>query len=349
MIYFKFGTGTSTKQPIPISKRIDSLQWLRAIAAFWVLFTHVFQRLEEYPMGYAFSGQWGVDVFFILSGFIIFYTTKDGSNWKRFAKKRVFRIFPLYIFCLIAYYVFFHVTEDTTLSVLQWIQNIIMMPFSDAIGFHSLVVGQAWSTCYELYFYFLLMALLMLHVQKRWLVLILLALFVIGMIISRFDYITQFGFSRYLLSLVGSRHILMFCIGVVIALLYTKFSPAISRYSFENVVSIAILFVIVGYAFVLLSRYSYYNSLIFSSIVFGVFLVSQPVLSKMGCLNRLMTYLGDISFSIYLVHTLIIRLLIIIGIDTLGELLPLTIVVVIAISSFTYTFIEQPFIKLAKS
>ena len=42
-----------------MSNRIDSLQWLRAIAAFWVLFTHVLQRLQIQPFGYTFSGQWG--------------------------------------------------------------------------------------------------------------------------------------------------------------------------------------------------------------------------------------------------------------------------------------------------
>ena len=55
-----------------MKNKIDSLQFVRAFAAIWVLITHVFQRLEIKPLGnYYLSGQYGVDVFFILSGFII--------------------------------------------------------------------------------------------------------------------------------------------------------------------------------------------------------------------------------------------------------------------------------------
>ena len=216
------------------SKRIDSLQWLRAIAAFWVLVTHVYQQLGLRPRGYGFSGQWGVDVFFILSGFIIFYTTKDGSSWKKFAMKRLLRIFPLYLFCLVLYYVFFHITANTSLTPLQWLENILMMPFGDAIGYHSLVVGQAWSTCYELYFYFMIALLLVLGINKRWLVLILLSLLAIGMVVSRIDSINQWGFARYLISLVSKRHILMFIVGVVISMIYNRIPPPIQQSNDAN-------------------------------------------------------------------------------------------------------------------
>jgi len=205
-----------------MNNRIDSLQWLRAIAAFWVLFTHVFQRLGLQPFGYTFSGQWGVDIFFVLSGFIIFYTTKEGSSWRCFAKKRIFRIFPLYLTCLIAYFLFYHSTEGLELTPLEWLQNILMMPFSDAIGYHSLVVGQAWSTCYELYFYALLGILLLLKIRKNLLLSILIMLMVVGFILAHVNALTNYGFCRYVVSLIGVRHIIMFCIGIMLSVFYQK-------------------------------------------------------------------------------------------------------------------------------
>lgn len=106
--------------------------------------------------------------------------------------------------------------------------------------------------------------------------------------------------------------------------------------------------VIIGYLIVLLGKYNYLLSMLVSTVIFVMFLVSQPIVSKATPINRIMTFLGDISFSVYLIHSLIIRLLINAGVDTLGLFLLLTLASTIAISSFTYYFIEQPFIKLAK-
>lgn len=91
--------------------KIYSLQYLRAMAALWVLFTHVLQRLEIRPNDVFFAGQWGVDIFFLLSGFIIYLTTKDGSSWKSFAVKRVFRIYPAYWIAL-AVYIYYSVVYN---------------------------------------------------------------------------------------------------------------------------------------------------------------------------------------------------------------------------------------------
>lgn len=94
-----------------MKNKIDSLQFVRAFAAIWVLITHVFQRLDIKPLGnYYFSGQYGVDVFFILSGFIIYLTTKEGTNYKHFLIKRVFRIFPAYLVCLAGYWSYYNIT-----------------------------------------------------------------------------------------------------------------------------------------------------------------------------------------------------------------------------------------------
>lgn len=81
-------------------QKIFSLQYLRAFAAIWVLLTHVLQNCEVRPNGVFWAGQWGVDMFFLLSGFIIFLTTQEGSSWVNFCIKRVFRIYPAYLFIL---------------------------------------------------------------------------------------------------------------------------------------------------------------------------------------------------------------------------------------------------------
>lgn len=77
--------------------KLISIQFLRAFACISVLFSHVFQNMGLKPFGdYYLSGGYGVDLFFIISGFLIYITTGENDSWKAFLIKRVFRIFPLY-------------------------------------------------------------------------------------------------------------------------------------------------------------------------------------------------------------------------------------------------------------
>ena len=86
--------------------KLNSLQILRAFAALSVLVTHVFQHTNYKPFGdYYLTGQYGVDIFFILSGFLIYLTVKENTTVIDYAKKRIFRIYPLYIFALLLYVV----------------------------------------------------------------------------------------------------------------------------------------------------------------------------------------------------------------------------------------------------
>ncbi|MEZ4854415.1 acyltransferase family protein [Flavobacterium sp.] len=71
--------------------KLNSLQILRAFAALQVLLTHVFQISNFKPFGdYYLSGQFGVDIFFILSGFLIFLTTKENIKNQIFMPRKEF-------------------------------------------------------------------------------------------------------------------------------------------------------------------------------------------------------------------------------------------------------------------
>lgn len=87
-------------------QKIYSLQYLRAFAALWVFLTHVLQICEVRPNSFFWAGQWGVDIFFLLSGFIIYLTTKEGNSCMSFCIKRIFRIYPAYLFILTLYTIY---------------------------------------------------------------------------------------------------------------------------------------------------------------------------------------------------------------------------------------------------
>ena len=90
-------------------RNLPSLTGLRGIAALWVLSYHAMlalQRLDSplaIPVGvFGRAGYLGVDVFFVLSGFVIAYNYGDDRKWTpatygSFLWKRLARIYPVHL------------------------------------------------------------------------------------------------------------------------------------------------------------------------------------------------------------------------------------------------------------
>jgi peptidoglycan/LPS O-acetylase OafA/YrhL len=73
-------------------------------------------------------------------------------------------------------------------------------------------------------------------------------------------------------------------------------------------------------------------------------------LNRNNFVVKSLIFLGDISYSIYIFHILIILILQnIFKVTTIPLLLLLTLGITILISNFTYIFIEKKFIKLGKN
>lgn len=327
-----------------MNNKIYSLQYLRALAALWVLLTHVLQELGIRPNGVFFAGQWGVDIFFLLSGFIIYLTTRDHSSWKAFAIKRVFRIYPAYWLCLIIYISYSAIYNRGGYNCLNIIQNVLMIPFSEPIGYSSLIVGQAWSTCYEMYFYFLLAILLVFRFSKKWLLPLILILFFLGYALSRF--LPMDGFVGYIYSLIGKHHVLFFCEGIVIAYFHERIQEFKLKKSYLVVISVLSL---LTYCYVLCHQYGFVISFLASPLFFIIVYKANEILPEKGMVNKVMVTLGDISFSIYLIHLVVIRFLLNqFGIDGFVLLLCTSLILTLAFSLLSYYMIEKKFIDLGK-
>jgi exopolysaccharide production protein ExoZ len=145
-------------------ERILSLQYLRGIAAMMVVFYHIHSRVVD--MGY--EGPWahwmrgGVDIFFVISGFIMWVTTAGRSiGPARFYRKRIARIVPIY-----------------------WIATSIVVLLSASLGWHALasylflpfvhpsgnvwpVLIVGWTLNYEMFFYAVFGAALLLPERLR--------------------------------------------------------------------------------------------------------------------------------------------------------------------------------------
>ena len=98
-----------------LKNRDQGLDLLRAMAIMMVLLLHAGYAVPQMPriMGYVFAHGWvGVDLFFVLSGFLIGHQALHGprlgsvmSQLHNFWARRWFRTFPLYFMVLFTYVV----------------------------------------------------------------------------------------------------------------------------------------------------------------------------------------------------------------------------------------------------
>jgi peptidoglycan/LPS O-acetylase OafA/YrhL len=89
---------------------IGPLDGVRGIAILLVLFFHCFEKIKIYPFSFISEIGWvGVDLFFVLSGFLItgiLVDTKGNDNYlSSFFAKRALRIFPLYYLSLLLVFI----------------------------------------------------------------------------------------------------------------------------------------------------------------------------------------------------------------------------------------------------
>lgn len=144
-----------------MTQNILSIQFLRFVAATLVVCDHFafgFQRFFEASVSPWFMyltgfGACGVHIFFVISGFVMLYTSfsadKTGFNSSAFLLRRLIRIYPIYwIYASIYIAAHYMMGSPYILSVGEIVGAYGLLP-SEA----SNVIGPGWTLSYELYFY----------------------------------------------------------------------------------------------------------------------------------------------------------------------------------------------------
>jgi exopolysaccharide production protein ExoZ len=132
--------------------RYGGVQALRALAASAVVIGHsATYGLIAAPDAIAVLGYSGVDVFFVISGFIIcrVATRANGSAWS-FLGKRYWRIFPLY-WIVLAFSVAINAAGVSTSP--EWMQWRPGLEYVFLLTTENRFVPPAWTLGFELYFY----------------------------------------------------------------------------------------------------------------------------------------------------------------------------------------------------
>jgi len=136
--------------------KLDFIQLLRAVAAIAVVLYHaaiVTPKYSPFParsLNVLSLGAYGVDLFFVISGFVIFYTTNNISV-SQFVRKRIERIVPIY--WLYTVFTLLITLELGGGAEFSWKKFLL------SISFISFLLGDAplmyvgWTLEYEMFFY----------------------------------------------------------------------------------------------------------------------------------------------------------------------------------------------------
>lgn len=300
--------------------RFNSIQTLRGLAALMVVCEHI---------RFLACGAFGVDIFFCISGFMIMYTTHHSTEG--FFRKRLIRIVPFYYLMTVGVYLllvlFPAMFEQTKASFVQLLKSLLFIPFDMGNGVMQPIVRIGWTVNCEMFFYLLFW--LASHISHRYRGIIcvglLLACTGLGALLSGGStwmggsLVGEHGVVSSLLAPVyfyGNPVILEFGLGIlsyyVVRALYTRTKGAgmlsgkrigitalaISLLLFVGLIVSTSYVNILGYRRVL--NWGVPAMLIFIGFLVAGFSLSMPKFS---------VRLGDISFSLYLIHYYPIMLL----------------------------------------
>lgn len=148
---------------------LPGLDLLRAIAIAWVMLYHVTSYGVRLPDVIEF-GWMGVDLFFVLSGFLIGwqvlkpYTVGQRPDWQRFFVRRAWRVLPAYWVVLAAYFAVPVIRESPNIQPAWHFLTFTQNMFAD---YHAArAFSHVWSLCIEEHFYLLLPAVVWLLSRK---------------------------------------------------------------------------------------------------------------------------------------------------------------------------------------
>jgi exopolysaccharide production protein ExoZ len=289
--------------PSSAQNNIESVQYIRAMAAIIVVVTHAFQwPLEDGNYFLLKSGRFGVDIFFVISGFIItLIAGSDKFDPRKFLARRARRIVPAYwvatiLVTALALLLPQHF-RSTVPTVEGFIKSLVFLPSEDP---KAPLLALGWTLDYEAFFYFVFACTFWLRSEWRTLVQILFlgALIVIGRLLPEPGFLTAFYTSP---SLIG------FIMGLIVGQAYRH--SYIDRIRNLGMAALIVIVVLLAgtYYFVMPWPTPDSDPLLFHlvlSLLSALIVAGLLAAERNGSLPSLplIKFFGDASYSIYLFH-----------------------------------------------
>jgi len=287
-----------------VKKRLESIQILRGIAALLVVAQHTLFKCYQYnfieSQNYNILG-FGVDLFFIISGFVMCHSTEGKKvSFSVFLKKRVVRILPLYWFL-------------TTLALVIWLINPALVNSSggktDIISSFMLIptsgkflLQNGWTLSYEILFYAIYsLSILISYTTRNAVVSLVIAVLVLSGLCMK---------SNIYIDFITNTLLLEFCFGIFIYYAYKiiinhKYRILISLVSV--CIGLGVIFLQPKNAFYISTYNRYFYVGIPTCFITLGFIVLWSWCKKIPSIIRCsLNFIGDSSYSLYLSHAFIL-------------------------------------------
>lgn len=342
------------------SARLPSLDGLRALSIGLVLFSHSHPP-EQFQKLAFFSGNLGVRIFFVISGFIITWLllqeekSSGGISLKNFYIRRIARIFPAYYTYLAAVFLLDHAGLINSGGNIQKLLNILFLAnYGPCEG----PTGVLWSLGVEEQFYLIWPAVFIifrLFAEKRIALITLLGVIVCSTILRGINVLcwknqeTYFWLHRF--SFLFQMDIIAWgCLGAIVAFHWSQAVQYLAKY---GVIVLLFALSIITLPYTAREYDGYGIETVFGPTLeaIGTLLiiivgVAKSDYSVFRILNlRPVIWLGTISYSLYLWHSIFT-----------GDLLPqcgipqsLWIPASIGAAMISYYLIELPFVRYRKN
>jgi len=301
----------SAAPPTGASPTLNSIQVLRAVAALSVVVHHtMIEKLiltgeAVTPYNFFKIGAAGVDLFFVISGFVMVYSS-EGLFGRRdaplvFILRRVVRIVPLYwatTLIVLGYFLFNH-GRDVLFALYppgNILASFLFYPYPRADGVVVPPHTLGWTLNYEMFFYAVFAVLILF---SRWSAGLAgsLFFFCFAIVGSVFSLPPPFAFWF-------NPIVIEFCLGMLIAFAWregVRLPPSF--------VWALVLVAIVALA-ISANWYPFENWRLLSWGLPSAAIVAACVLSResaeFGGAGRFLAFLGDCSYSLYLIHPLVL-------------------------------------------
>lgn len=328
-------------------KHLHSIQVLRAVAALMVLSCHI-GSIEGLYTSMRFLPEWGmygVDLFFVISGFVMAHTTRpDWGNPKAlvpFLLKRIGRIYPVYwqftavilVVMLIAPTAM-NMTEAMRPSILK---SLLLWP-----QIPDPLLGVGWSLVYEMYFY--LVFCLAFVLPRAWLLWGFVLWYLVLLMVVAFG--GRVGEYPAELKLITSPLAFEFMLGCVLAWVYNMGKQV----SVVLLVCIALLWCAGMGATSIPNGYDAARHVLCAGVPATFLLYAVLMLERRWMFPGWLRALGDASYSLYLCHSLILSALGKLwqtlhpeGVMLHGLFIVVCAIVPIMVALANYRYFERPF------